>query len=133
MDTSEMSPTSLQEDLDKFLAAINSLPPSCLTGRRDGPLAKYLSPGLTKDADPKPTFPCYSDGQYFTFNSQWENVFQKKPGDPPDKMRTLMSRGKHGLILAHAWAAHYARVVEANERELIQIRVQAVLTQITES
>jgi hypothetical protein len=30
MDTSEMSPTSIQEDLDKFLVAIISLPASCL-------------------------------------------------------------------------------------------------------
>jgi hypothetical protein len=85
-----MSLTSVQEDLDKLLAAINSLPVSSLTGRRDGPLAKCLSPGLTKGDDPKLTFPCYSDGLYFSFNREWERAFQKKPGDAPNKIQTLM-------------------------------------------
>jgi hypothetical protein len=34
-----------------------------------------------------------------------------------------MCRGKHGLILAHAWAAHYAGVVGTNEQDLIQNQV----------
>jgi hypothetical protein len=44
----------------------------------------------------------------------------------------LMCRGEHGLILAHASAAHYASVVGIDEQDLIQNRVQALLAQITE-
>ncbi|KAJ7810200.1 hypothetical protein B0H13DRAFT_2384731 [Mycena leptocephala] len=100
----------MMEDLDKLLVAINSLPASCLTGRRDGPLANL----------------------YFSFNRKWERAFQKKPGDPPNKIQTLMCCGKHGLILANAWAAHDAGVVGIDEQDLIQNRVQALLGQITE-
>ncbi|KAJ7125960.1 hypothetical protein C8R44DRAFT_874357 [Mycena epipterygia] len=96
--------TSLEEDLKTLLTAINNLPPSSQSGRRDDPLGKYLTPGLTKGDDPKPVFPSHTDGAYVAFNREWERVFQKRPGDPDDKLQKLVShgRGKHGLILAHA-------------------------------
>ncbi|KAF7354492.1 hypothetical protein MVEN_01138500 [Mycena venus] len=75
------------------------------------------------------------DGLYFIFNAQWERVFQKLPGQPDNKLTNLVAygRGKHGLILAHAWAAHYATVVTPAERDLIQLRVQSLLKLITNS
>ncbi|KAJ6580783.1 hypothetical protein B0H19DRAFT_1251081 [Mycena capillaripes] len=99
------------------------------SGRRDDPLRKYLTPGLTKGDNPKPAFPSHKDGAYFVFNQEWERVFQKQPGDPDDKLQKLVShgRGKHGLILAHGWAEHYAAVAEPDERNLIQLRVQTLL------
>ncbi|KAF7346736.1 Reverse transcriptase-RNase H-integrase [Mycena sanguinolenta] len=125
--------TSIDEDLETLHTAIKNLPASAQSGRHDNPLAKFLTPGLTKGDDPKPDFPTHKDGAYLIFNQQWEHVFQKKPGDPDNKLENLVSRGrgKHGLILAHAWAAHYTTVVEPGERELIQLRVQTLLNLIT--
>ncbi|KAJ7880694.1 hypothetical protein B0H13DRAFT_2345492 [Mycena leptocephala] len=60
---------------------------------------------------------------------------EKLPGDPDDKLTRLVSngRGKHGLILAHAWAEHYATIAKPDERHLIQLRVQSLLNLITNS
>ncbi|KAJ7868101.1 hypothetical protein B0H14DRAFT_3441495 [Mycena olivaceomarginata] len=66
---------------------------------------------------------------------QWEHVFQKLPTDPDDELTTLVrrGRGRNGLILAHDWAAHYATVVTAGEKNLIQLRVQTLLRLIAET
>ncbi|KAJ7029848.1 hypothetical protein C8F04DRAFT_1368731 [Mycena alexandri] len=100
---------SLDQDLGKLRAVIDGLPPSCHSGRRDGPLAEYLMPTLssTTEENPQLVFPTSSDGPYSIFNKQWERVFQRKPTDPSDKLQRLMCRGQHGLILAYSWAAHY--------------------------
>jgi hypothetical protein len=104
--------TSIDKDLETLLTAIKNLPAFAQSGRRDDPLGKYLTPGLTKGDNPKPACPSHKDGAYFAFNQEWERAFQKKPGDPDDKLQKLVShgRGKHSLILAHAWAEHYATV-----------------------
>ncbi|KAJ7906492.1 hypothetical protein B0H13DRAFT_1880554 [Mycena leptocephala] len=109
---------SLGQELVTLLAAINNLPASSKSGHRD---AKYLTPGLTKGNDPKPVFP----GR--------EHVFQKLASQPADKFTKLMAygHGKHGLILAQAWAAQYATVVTSMERDLVQLRVQSLLKLIT--
>ncbi|KAJ7698156.1 hypothetical protein B0H16DRAFT_1837813 [Mycena metata] len=125
---------SLDQDLEKLRAAIDGLPPSCHSGRRDGPLAEYLMPKLssTTEENPQLVFPTSSDGPYSTFIKQWERVFQKKPTDPSDKLQRPMCRGKHGLILAYSWAAHYATVVGPDERDLVLMRVQQLLRIITD-
>ncbi|KAJ7025223.1 hypothetical protein C8F04DRAFT_1400747 [Mycena alexandri] len=125
-----MAAPSLDEDLASLLAAINNLPASFRSGRRNDPLGKNLTPGLTKGNDPKPVFPVdKQNGAYYCFNNLWENVFQKRPEDDPDKLEKVVSngRGKHGLILAHAWATHYGSVVRPDERGLVQLRVQNLL------
>ncbi|KAJ7020282.1 hypothetical protein C8F04DRAFT_1014408 [Mycena alexandri] len=38
-----------------------------------------------------------------------------------------MCRGKHGLTLAYSWAAYYATVVEPDEKDLVQMRVQQLV------
>ncbi|KAJ7679850.1 hypothetical protein B0H17DRAFT_1206356 [Mycena rosella] len=126
--------TSLDEDLQTLLTAINNLSPSSRSGRRDDPLGKYLPPGLTKGNDPKPAFPTHKDSTYVAFNREWGRVFQRQPGDPDDKLQKLVShgRGKHGLILAHAWANHYATAVKPDERMMVQLRVQTLINLITE-
>jgi hypothetical protein len=127
--------TLIDKDLETLLTAIRNLPASAQSGRRNDPLGKYLTPGQTKGDNPRPVFPSHKDGAYFVFNHEWEHVFQKQPGDPDDKLQKLVShgRGKHGLILAHAWARHYATVAKPDERDLIQLRVQTLLNLITES
>ena len=129
------SKTSIAKDLETLHTAIKNLPASAQFGRRDNPLVQYLTPGLTKCDNPKPIFPTHKDGDYFIFNQQWMRVFQKKPGDPADKLEKLVScgRGKHGLILAYGWAAHYATVVSPVERDLIQLRIQTLLKLIIAS
>jgi hypothetical protein len=126
---------SIEEDLKALEAAINNLPTSHRSGSRKGPLGKYLTPGQSKGDDPKPVFPAAKDGAYQAFNEGWEHVFQKLPSDPDDKLTRLVShgRGKHGLILAHAWADHYATIAKPDERHLIQLRVQSLLNLITNS
>ena len=105
-----MAQQTLDGDLKALLTAIEGLPPSFQSGRRSDPLGTYLTPGLSDDGDPKPVFPVDEDGPYGTFNTAWERVFQKCPSDADDKLKKLVhhGRGKHGLILAHAWAEHYA-------------------------
>jgi hypothetical protein len=126
---------SLAEDLDTLLTAIKNLPAAAQSGRRHDPAGKHLTPGLTKGDNPEPAFPSHKDGPYAVFNEQWERVFQRQPGDPADKLEKLVShgRGKHGLILAHAWATHYATVVKPDEKILIQLRVQTLLNLIMKS
>ncbi|KAF7348260.1 Reverse transcriptase-RNase H-integrase [Mycena sanguinolenta] len=127
------SGASLEEDLKELMASIDKLPASCLTGRRDGPLATYLTPGIsTSDKDPKPIFPSSSEGVYHSFNKEWERVFQIRPNNPAEKVASLVCRGKHGLILAHAWAEHYAPRVNESERVLVQLRVQRLIALIKE-
>ncbi|KAJ7042300.1 hypothetical protein C8F04DRAFT_1176457 [Mycena alexandri] len=63
-------------------------------------------------------------------NERWEHVFQRLPADPPDKLQRLICRGKHGLILAYSWAAHYATVVGRDEKDLVQMRVQQLPTKL---
>ncbi|KAJ7491842.1 hypothetical protein B0H11DRAFT_2008061 [Mycena galericulata] len=130
-----MADSALDVDLKTLLNAIKSLPDSTQNGRRDGPLGKHLTPDLTKDDNPQPVFPTHEDGPYYVFNMRWERVFQKQPGDPDNKLEKLVShgRGKHGLLLAHAWAEHYAGVVKSDERDLIQLRVQTLLSFITKT
>ncbi|KAJ7859610.1 hypothetical protein B0H14DRAFT_2577042 [Mycena olivaceomarginata] len=120
--------TSIDKDLETLLTAIKNLPTFAQSGRRDDPLGKYLTPGLTKGNNPKPACPSHKDGAYFAFNQEWERAFQKQPGDPDDKLQKPVShgRGKHGLILAHACAEHYATVAKPDERNLIQLRVQTL-------
>ncbi|KAJ7357972.1 hypothetical protein DFH08DRAFT_437576 [Mycena albidolilacea] len=127
--------TSIDKDLETLLTAIQNLPASAQSGRRNDPLGKYLTPGQTKGNNPRSVFPSHKDGAYFVFNHEWEHVFQKQPGDPDDKLQKLVSHGhgKHGLILAHAWARHYATVAKPDERDRIQLRVQTLLNLITES
>ncbi|KAJ7026446.1 hypothetical protein C8F04DRAFT_1268083 [Mycena alexandri] len=84
----------------------------------------------------KPVFPVdKQNGAYYSFNNLWENVFQKRPEDDPDKLEKVVSNGhgKHGLILAHAWATHYGSVVRPDERGLVQLRVQNLLRLIDET
>lgn len=133
--TASMPTTSDVEDaLRRLLNAINSLPASCVAGRRDGPLAEYLSPTVTLSADNEPTtvFPTHEEGPYYAFNRHWERVFQKHPSDPSAKLHSLVSRGKHGIILAHAWAAHYATVVPATDLPMIKLRVEQLLQSISD-
>ncbi|KAJ7208957.1 hypothetical protein GGX14DRAFT_395584 [Mycena pura] len=127
-----MAQQTLDGDLKALLTAIEGLPPSFQSGRRSDPLGTYLTPGLSDDGDPKPVFPVDEDGLYGTFNTAWERVFQKCPSDADDKLKKLVhhGRGKHGLILAHAWAEHYATVVTSDERALIQLRAQTLLALI---
>ncbi|KAF8215441.1 hypothetical protein K438DRAFT_1749478 [Mycena galopus ATCC 62051] len=89
---------------------------------------EVVTPGLTKGDNPKPACPSHKDGAYFAFNQEWERMFQKQPGDPDDKLQKLVShgRGKHGLILAHAWNEHYATVAKPDERNLIQLRTGTI-------
>ncbi|KAJ7312785.1 hypothetical protein DFH08DRAFT_821949 [Mycena albidolilacea] len=130
-------PVARPEDLEALLTAIKNLPAAAQSRRRHDPAGKYLTPGLTKGDNPEPTFPSHKDGPYAVFNEQWECVFQlqRQPGDPDNKLEKLVShgRGKHGLILAHAWATHYATVVKLDEEILIQLRVKTLLNLITKS
>ncbi|KAJ7214968.1 hypothetical protein GGX14DRAFT_392236 [Mycena pura] len=130
--TTGMAQQTLDGDLKALLTAIEGLPPSFQSGRRSDPLGTYLTPGLSDDGDPKPVFPVDEDGLYGTFNTAWERVFQKCPSDADDKLKKLVhhGRGKHGLILAHAGAEHYATVVTSDERALIQLRAQTLLALI---
>ncbi|KAJ7676361.1 hypothetical protein B0H17DRAFT_1238116 [Mycena rosella] len=96
----------MDESLGRLRAAIDGLPASIRTGRRDGPLVKYLTPALSKDDEPQPVFPSHKDGP-------------------------LVSRGKHGLILAYTWAAHYAPLVAPDELFLVELRIQTLLALIT--
>ncbi|KAJ6505371.1 hypothetical protein C8R45DRAFT_1070103 [Mycena sanguinolenta] len=85
------SETSIAKDLETLHTAIKNLPASTQSGQRDNPLAQYLTSGLTKGDNPKPIFPTHKDGDYFIFNQQWERVFQKKPGNPADKLEKHVS------------------------------------------
>ncbi|KAJ7697685.1 hypothetical protein B0H17DRAFT_1197343 [Mycena rosella] len=71
------------------------------------------------------------DGPYCTFNQEWERAFQKKSGEPPEILHSLVSRGKHGLILAYTWAAHYTPLVAPDELFLVELRIQTLLALIT--
>ncbi|KAJ7473040.1 hypothetical protein B0H11DRAFT_2037125 [Mycena galericulata] len=114
-----MADSALDVDLKTLLNAIKSLPDSTQNGRRDGPLGKHLTLDLTKDDNPQPVFPTHEDGPYYVFNMRWERVFQKQPGDPDNKLEKL--------------AEHYAGVVKSDERDLIQLRVQTLLSFITKT
>ncbi|KAJ7674258.1 hypothetical protein B0H17DRAFT_1208162 [Mycena rosella] len=80
----------MDESLGRLRAAIDGLPASIRTGRRDGPLVKYLTPALSKDDEPQPVFPSHTDGPYCAFNQEWERAFQKKPGEPPEILHSLV-------------------------------------------
>ncbi|KAK7045126.1 reverse transcriptase-RNase H-integrase [Favolaschia claudopus] len=129
------APPSLEDDLETLRQAVDNLPQAYLSGRRDGLVAKHLTPGISKGNDPKPVFPSIKKDAYAVFNLHWERVFQRLPGDPTNKFSDLVlyGRGSKGLILAHAWAAHYASIAKGGERDLIQLRVQSLLTLIEES
>ncbi|KAJ6576762.1 hypothetical protein B0H10DRAFT_1963395 [Mycena sp. CBHHK59/15] len=98
---------TLTDLLEQLLNEIEKLPASFRSGRRDGPLAKYLTPALLKDKNPVAIYPTHPDGPNAAFSQQWERVFQLKSGETLADKYGLVCRGKHGLALAHAWATHY--------------------------
>ncbi|KAF7296753.1 Reverse transcriptase-RNase H-integrase [Mycena indigotica] len=117
------------DDLQKLADAIEALPAAFRAGRRDGPVAKYLTPKLSgNEDDPEPEYPTGPDGIYATFNKPWERVFQVRAGQEPSERLQLVSRGKYGLSLAHAWAKHYAGIASEDEKVLIQLRIQQLVT-----
>jgi hypothetical protein len=71
-------------------------------GSNDGPIVKRLS-DHTYNA---------TEGPYYTFNSNWEQVFQCAE----DHKKYLVVRGKYGLNLMQAYITHFLKVsgIEAN-------------------
>ncbi|KAF8199414.1 hypothetical protein K438DRAFT_1759304 [Mycena galopus ATCC 62051] len=54
-----------------------------------------------------------------------------RPNNSAKKVASLVYRGKHGLVLAHAWATHYASLIEGEaERALVRLRVRALVALI---
>ncbi|KAJ7323236.1 hypothetical protein DFH08DRAFT_874755 [Mycena albidolilacea] len=123
--------TRATELLSQLKAAIDNIPDGIAAGRRDGLLAKTLTPKYTDDDPPIAVFPSDAkDGNYAAFSNQWERVFQLKSStDLPESKYPLVCRGKHGLILAHAWATHYLTLdsVTASDVEMMLPRVEALL------
>jgi hypothetical protein len=117
--------------LTDLKAAIDNIPDGIAAGRRDGLLAKNLTPKYTDDTPPIAIFPSdEKDGNYAAFSNQWERVFQLKSStDLPESKYPLVCRGKHGLILAHAWATHYLTLDSATAGDITMMlpRVEALL------
>jgi hypothetical protein len=78
---------------------------------KDGPLAKYFT-SLEYD----------NDSPYKTFNQWWEHVFQHADAEK----KLLIARGKYGLDLAHAYAAHFAKVAGIEENNGLGLMAQRV-------
>ncbi|KAJ7788737.1 hypothetical protein B0H14DRAFT_3892262 [Mycena olivaceomarginata] len=110
---------------------IHSIPPGIVAGTRHGLLAKCLTPKLSDDDPPVEIFPYdTADGAYNSFSTQWERVFQAKSiSEPLSSKFPLVCRGKHGLILAHAWASHYVNLTSATAEDIGMIipRLEALL------
>ncbi|KAJ7302585.1 hypothetical protein DFH08DRAFT_826468 [Mycena albidolilacea] len=94
--------SALRDDLKRLRAAIDGLPASFLSSRRDGPLAAHLSPSI----------------------STLGKGFQKLPDQPPNHDHTLLCRGKHGLVCL---IAHYAQIVDSGDLVLIKVRIEQLL------
>ena len=115
--------TSLKEQkqhLENLLQKLNGLIKKLLTtlpcGSKEGPITKHFS-DLTYDT---------TEGPYFTFNQSWEHVFQC----PDSEKEYLVVRGKYGLDLVYAYAAHFSNIsgIEAdNGLHLVTQRVDALL------
>jgi hypothetical protein len=111
--------THLDNLLQKLNGIIKKLPTALPCGSKDGPIAKCLS-DHTYDA---------TEGPYYTFNSNWERVFQCAE----DQKKYLVIRGKYGLDLVQAYITHFSKVsgIEANNGlHLMAQRVEALITLI---
>ncbi|KAF7378021.1 Reverse transcriptase-RNase H-integrase [Mycena sanguinolenta] len=126
--------TRAVELLDALKAAIDSIPPGFVAGTRHGPLAKYLTPEMSNDDPSVEIFPHDPEnGAYYSFSTEWERVFQAKSASEPLEAKfPLVCRGKHGLILAYAWASHYVNLqsVKDAEIEMMVPRLEALLVLI---
>ncbi|KAJ7351399.1 hypothetical protein DFH08DRAFT_806120 [Mycena albidolilacea] len=97
--------------LTDLKAAIDNIPDGIAAGRRDGLLAKNLTPKYTDDTPPIAIFPSdEKDGNYAAFSNQWERVFQLKS-------------------TSHAWATHYLTLdsTTAGNIAMMLPRVEALL------
>ncbi|KAK6988651.1 reverse transcriptase-RNase H-integrase [Favolaschia claudopus] len=115
-------------------AAIEAMPPGMKSGQRDGDLARYLTPKLSKDDPPVEIFPSDGDGAYSCFSTQWERVFQSKSStEPLDAKFHLVCRGSKGLILAYTWAEHYVMLetMTDGDIEMIIPRLESLLVLIS--
>ena len=65
------------------------------------------------------------DSPYETFNTAWERVFQHSE----DEKKLLVTRGKYGLDLAHAYAAHFSKVpgIGENNVGLVVLCIEALI------
>lgn len=96
---------SSKDQLDQLLLKLNTLvkklPHTLPCGSKEGPLAKFFT-NLEYD----------KDSPYETFNTAWERVFQRSD----DETRLLVTRGKYGLDLAHAYTVAFSKLpgIEAN-------------------
>ncbi|KAF7290227.1 hypothetical protein MIND_01336300 [Mycena indigotica] len=124
------TPASLEARLVDLEKAINNLPEQSRTGCRDAPIAKHLAPSTN---DGVIVYPTHEEGPYYAFNRGWERVFSKKPNEPATGLYPLITRGRHGVILAHSWAKHFAAEVEADQKQLILLRVEQLLLLIQET
>ncbi|KAJ7875777.1 hypothetical protein B0H14DRAFT_3437023 [Mycena olivaceomarginata] len=106
--------------LTELKAAIDNIPNGIAAGRRDGLLVKNLTPNIPMTTPPITIFPLdEKDGDYAAFSNQWERVFQLKSStDLTESKYPLVCCGKHGLILAHAWATHYLTLDSATADDI---------------
>ena len=109
------SKDQLNQLLPKLNGLVKKLPSVLPCGSKDGLLAKYLT-SLEYD----------KDSPFETFNTAWERVFQCSD----DEKKLLVTRGKYGLDLAHAYAAHFSKVPgieENNGLGLVVLRIEALI------
>jgi hypothetical protein len=129
---------SLPELLEALKSAIDAIPDAVINGRRDGPLASYLSPKLTTDEPPRTIFPSCSnpdDSSYEISTRNGSGFYSSRETTP--HLQNIISfvaadMVLSGLILAHTWAAHYIGKATAKEDslDLFRLRLETLLALI---
>jgi len=126
----------IQGLVDKLHAAIDDLPAGLLAGSRTGPLARHLSPKTPATSNSPAIFATPTDedleSNYAVFNRAWERAFKPLGGDNSQEIRAVISRGKHGLVLALQFLSHYLPLLENGERMMLEPKLRKLLLSINE-
>ncbi|KAG2110208.1 uncharacterized protein F5147DRAFT_651863 [Suillus discolor] len=106
----------LAQSLADLQSAITGLPGSLPEAAEDGPISHHLH-DLSVDED---------EGPFYSFNRAWERVFQCSE----EEQQKLVVRGKHGIILAHNFAAHFAALPKIEQHDglnLMNERIEVLI------
>ncbi|KAG2139819.1 uncharacterized protein EDB93DRAFT_1162592 [Suillus bovinus] len=106
----------LAQSLADLHSVIAELPGSLPEAAEDGPIGHHLR-DFSVDED---------EGPFYSFNRAWERVFQHSENE----RQKLVMRGRHGVILAHDFAVHFAALPNIEQHDglvLMNERIKALI------
>ncbi|KAG2133572.1 uncharacterized protein EDB93DRAFT_1174140 [Suillus bovinus] len=106
----------LAQSLADLHSVIAELPGSLPEVAEDGPIGHHLR-DFSVDED---------EGPFYSFNHAWERVFQHSENE----RQKLVMRGRHGVILTHDFAVHFAALPNIEQHDgliLMNERIKALI------